>query len=218
MFRPQLHEPGRRRVFGNSYSDSGEEQARNVLAELANHPKTARRIAFKLAAHFVADTPPPSLVDRLEKRFRDTHGDLAELARTLVTSPEAWPPEAAKFKTPDEFLVSAYRAAGQAPILAPREVVQPLTQLGQRPYSAPQPNGWPDVAVAWAAPGAMIKRLEWADAFASAYAPQSAFPDAVALEALGPRLRPNTLAAIHRAESRKEGFTVLLMSPEFQRR
>lgn len=218
MFRPQLHEPGRRRVFGNFYSDGGEEQARNVLVELANHPKTARRLAFTLATHFMADTPPQTLVDRLEQRFRDTHGDLAELARALVASPEAWAPEAAKFKTPDEFLISAYRAAGQAPTLAPREVIQPLTQLGQRPYSAPQPNGWPDVAAAWAAPGAMIKRLEWSDAFASAYAPQAARPDAVALEALGARLRPNTLAAIHRAESRKEGFAVLLMSPEFQRR
>jgi uncharacterized protein (DUF1800 family) len=218
MFRPQQHEPGRRQVFGHHYGDGGEEQARYILLELANHPKTARRLAFKIATHFVADQPPQSLVDRLEKRFRDTQGDLAELARTLVTSPEAWSQEAAKFKTPDEFLVSAYRAAGQTPIFAPREVIQPLTQLGQRPYSAPQPNGWPDVAAAWAAPGAMIKRLEWAEAFAYAYAPQTALPDAVALEALGARLRPNTLAAIHRAESRKEGFAVLLMSPEFQRR
>ena len=62
------------------------------------------------------------------------------VARTLVESPEAWDPAVRKFKTPNDFIVSAYRATGAAP-QTPVEVVGPLTALGQRPFSAPQPNG-----------------------------------------------------------------------------
>jgi len=218
LYRPQLHEPGARTVMGRRYEQEDEGQARAVLADLAASPRTADHLAKKLAIHFVADEPPPALVARLSKTYRETHGDLAEMANALIEAPECWAPEARKFKTPYEFVVSGYRAAAAVPGDPAKEVVQPLTFLGQRPFAAPQPNGWSDVAVDWAAPDALVKRLTWATKFSAYYAPKDAAPIDVAAATLGDRMSATLKTAIVRAESRFEAFSILLMSPEFQRR
>ncbi len=83
-FVERMHERGDQTVLGKRYPDTGVEQGRAVLADLARHPATARHMAQKLAAHFVADEPPPSLVAKLEKTFRDTDGSLKEVAKSLV--------------------------------------------------------------------------------------------------------------------------------------
>jgi uncharacterized protein (DUF1800 family) len=140
------------------------------------------------------------------------------VAEALIDAPEAWAPQPAKFKTPYEFVVSGYRAAGAAPQAPQQEVTRPLTALGMRPFSAPQPNGWSDQASDWAAPDALVKRLSWARAFAARYAPADAAPADAARAILGARLSPRTAEAVGRAESRSEAFALLLMSPEFQRR
>ena len=62
--------PAPQRVLGKTYREAGVEQGRAVLADLARHPATAKHIATKLARHFVADEPPPALVDTLAKTFR----------------------------------------------------------------------------------------------------------------------------------------------------
>ena len=85
-----------------------------MLHLLATHPATARFISYKLARRFVADEPPAALVDRAAATFRETDGDIREVVRTIVTSPEFFAPEhrQAKVKTPFEFVVSAVRASG----------------------------------------------------------------------------------------------------------
>jgi len=110
------------------------------------------------------------------------------------------------------------RSAGAAPSDPAKEVVQPLTFLGQRPFSAPQPNGWSDLAADWAAPDALVKRLTWASKFSAYYAPKDGAPVDVAAAILGDRLTAAARTAIARAETRFEAFSILLMSPEFQRR
>ena len=94
---------------------------------------------------------------------------------------------------------------------------QPLNVMGNRPFNAPQPNGWSDQAAEWAAPDALVKRLTWAQGFAAGHAPPEA-PEAVGAEVLGARLAPATAKSLARAETRNEAFAILLMSPEFQRR
>ena len=69
-----MHQPGAQTVIGRSYPDTGVEQGRAVLAALARHPATAKHVATKLARHFIADEPPPALVERLAKRFLATAG------------------------------------------------------------------------------------------------------------------------------------------------
>src|SRR5581483_5332856 len=110
-FNPRLHEPGAQKVLGKSYEQEGVEQGRAVLRDLAAHPATATHIATRLASYFVADTPPPTLVERMAKTFVDTSGDLKEVAKTMVTAPEAWSEPPAKLKRPSEWVVSMVRAA-----------------------------------------------------------------------------------------------------------
>jgi uncharacterized protein (DUF1800 family) len=216
FFRDAAHEPGARTVMDKTYPAGGREQAGAILADLAAKPQTARFICGKIARHFVADDPPPTLTARLEKRWRETGGRLDQVALALISAPEAWNAKPAKFKTPYEFLISSWRAAGGAPkditVLAPT-----LNAMGQKAFSAPSPKGWADDLAAWTAPDAIIKRMTWAQAF-SALAVGPRDPKVLAAQALGARLSANTATAIARAESRPEAFALLLMSPEFQRR
>jgi uncharacterized protein (DUF1800 family) len=216
VFREGAHEPGARTVMGRHYGQQQMKQGLAVLSDLAANPHTARHVCGKIARHFVSDTPPRSLTDRLERRWMETGGDLAKVARTLIDSPEAWDPSPAKFKTPYEYTLSTWRLIGAEPSAIER--LSPiLTGLGQKPFSAPSPKGWPEDAQTWAAPDALIKRMQWAQGFAAAVADRTD-PNALAAEALGARLTPAVAKAVSRAETRREAFALLVMSPEFQRR
>jgi uncharacterized protein (DUF1800 family) len=216
VFREQAHEPGARTVMGVRYDQPGRQQAAAILSDLAAKPQTARFVCTKLARHFTADEPSPALVARLTKAWTGSGGDLVKVAEALIEAPEAWAPAEAKFKSPYDFIVSSYRAAGAAP-RAFGQVGPILTSLGQKPFDPGSPKGFPDDAMSWAAPDGVVKRMQFAQGFA-AQAVQGRDPKELAAEALGARLTPATATAIARAESRPEGFALLLMSPEFQRR
>ncbi|MCG2663483.1 DUF1800 domain-containing protein [Brevundimonas sp.] len=215
VFRANIHEPGPRTVMGRTYAQRGAAQGEAILRDLARHPATARRLSRRIAAHFVADTPPEPLVARLEQAWRRSDGDLAQVARALVEAPETWTPQPTKIKTPYEFIVSTHRALD-----VPPQRIQPLRQalieMGQPPFAAPSPEGWPDTAADWAGPDALVKRLNWART--AAETARTADIAAAARDALGDRLSERTRLAVARAESRTEALTLLLMSPEFQRR
>ena len=216
-FRPAMHEPGARHILGKTYGREGVDQAAEVIHDLSVSPATAHHLGVKIARHFVADDPPPALVERLSRSFLDTDGRLDRVAETLIDSPEAWSPQQRKFKTPYEFLVSSYRAFGAAPDdFAKFGPV--LTGMGQQPFNAPSPKGWAEEAEAWAAPDAIVKRMGWAEAAAAVAAPTIANPAQFAQSALGAQLTTPVSLAVSRAESRPEAVAILLMSPEFQRR
>lgn len=215
-FVPLLHQPGARTVMGRRYAAGGREQGLAILADLAAHPATGRRLARKLAIHFHSDDPPDSLIQALARAWADSGGRLDVVARALVDAPEMWAEPAAKLKTPEEFMISSYRALDLVPNrLEP--LIPGFQVLGQRPWSPPSPEGWPDEAAAWAAPDAVVKRLVWAQRFAEAVVRDQS-PVELAEAALGGRLGPRTATAVARAEDRPEAVALLLMSPEFQRR
>ncbi len=216
VFREAAHEPGGRTVLGRQYGQTGLKQGLSVLSDLAADPRTARHVCGKIARHFVSDMPPASLTQRLERRWMETGGDLAKVAQTLIESPEAWDPTPVKFKTPYEYTLSTWRLIGAEPSAIER-LAPILTGLGQKPFSPPSPKGWPEDAQSWAAPDALIKRMQWAQGFAAAVADR-ADPNALSAEALGARLTPAVAKAVSRAETRREAFALLVMSPEFQRR
>ena len=216
VFRANTHEPGARKILGKTYAEGGEDQGRAILKALAADPRTARHVSRKLARHFVSDTPPPALAARLEKRWMDTGGDLSAVAKALIESPEAWDLTPAKFKTPYEFTLSTWRLLGAEPS-AYQRIAPILTGMGQRPFYAPSPKGWPEEAGAWASPDGLIKRMQWAQGMAAAAADRTD-PNALAVQALGARLTDPVAKAVSRAETRREAFALLVMSPEFQRR
>lgn len=216
VFRDAAHEPGARTIMGRRYAQGDIQQGMAVLKTLAADKRTARHVCGKIARHFVSDTPPPALTARLEKRWMDTGGDLAQVAKALVESPEAWDPTPAKFKTPYEYTLSTWRLIGAEPSAIER-LAPILTGLGQKPFSPPSPKGWAEDAQTWASPDGLIKRMQWAQGFAAVVADRTD-PNALAVSALGARLTPPVAKAVSRAETRKEAFALLVMSPEFQRR
>ena len=216
VFRDAAHEPGARKIMGRHYGEPDIKQGMAVLKDLAADRHTAHHVCGKIARHFVSDTPPPALTARLEKRWMDTSGDLAQVAKALVESPEAWDPTPTKFKTPYEYTLSTWRLIGAEPSAIER-LAPILTGLGQKPFSPPSPKGWPEDAQTWASPDGLVKRMQWAQGFAAVVADRTD-PNALAVAALGDRLTPPVAKAVSRAETRKEAFALLVMSPEFQRR
>lgn len=213
VFIKRLHEPGAQTVIGRTYEDTGVEQGRAVLSDLARHPATAAHVAEKLAQHFVADQPPRELVDRLALRFRDTDGDLKEVARALVASAEAWSPERAKLKRPGEWGVAILRATGLAGDI--RRMLRGQTTLGEPWWRPPSPKGFSDDNAAWI--GGLAQRLDIANAFAQRIADRVDVEGALDT-GLGALASMDTRQAIARAESRAQALTLLIMAPEFLRR
>ena len=215
-FREAIHEPGDKTVLGKRYAQSGLAQGEAVLRDLASHPSTARFLATKLARHFVADDPPSELVDALAETYLTTNGDLAAVYETLVSADAAWTELHAKYKTPHDFVVSTFRAFDHVPDDT-RFVVGALDLMGQTPYRPGSPEGWPDTAEQWGGADALFKRIEWCNTvarFVGARARPVELGDAV----LGPALSKSTRTAVARAESGIQGLTLLLASPDFQRR
>jgi len=216
VFIADWHEPGTRTVLGQSYPEGGVSQGRAILLDLARHPATARRVARKLACHFVADEPPVRAIEQLEAAFLGHQGDLVAVHKTLIDLPEIWGVDTRKFKSPTEFLISSLRMLGQHTI-EPAPLRNAITLLGQPPFRAPSPAGWPDRASHWAAPDAIMKRLEWSQLLADRVGNRERPEDRLA-QALGPAISAETSRAIRRAESQTQGLVLALMSPEFQRR
>ncbi len=212
LFNKRLHEPGDQIVLGKDYPDGGADQGRAVLADLARHPATAQHIAQKLARHFIADEPPPSLVAKLAKAFKDSDGNLREVARVLVAAEESWTPARAKLKPPAEWLVGSLRLTG-APWVVGR-VLGAQATLGQPLWRPPAPNGYPDTEAAWI--DGVPRRLDIANDFAGRL--PAADPAALLESGLGPLASRDTRETIARAGSRTQALALLVMTPEFLRR
>ncbi len=212
LFRPGAHEPGSKTLLGRQFP-SGEAGGIAALGFLARHPATHRHLATQLVQHFVGDGAQPDSVRTIEGVLRDTDGDLGAASAALVQLEAAWQP-LTKVRSPLDFTVAALRALD----LPADQVKLPaaLGSLGQPLWSAPLPNGWPDAASGWTAPEAMMRRFDWSHEVAAHAGDRD--PAAIADASLGPLLRPETLAAMHGAGSRRDAVTLLLSSPEFQRR
>lgn len=173
VFRPQMHDGGKKVVMGQTFNPGGEGEGEKLLDMLAAHPATARHIAFKLSQRFVADEPPASLVERVAKRFVETKGNLREVTRAVITSPEFFDAKYfdAKTKTPLEFVISALRATN-ANISNAQPIVQALRDMGMPLYGAQPPTGYSMTADAWVNTGALLARLNFGVQLLNGGAPQ----------------------------------------------
>jgi uncharacterized protein (DUF1800 family) len=175
-FDPARHDDGSKTWLGRSVAPDGQLEGEAALDVLAQHPSTARHIAFKLARRFVADEPSPALVDRLAQRFLGTGGDLRAVMQTLADSPEFRDPRPTKFKTPYQYVLSAVRATGIVTSNV-RPLIGQLAQLGQPLYGCQTPDGWHDTEGDWLNPNAITQRVNFATALASGKLPLQRIDD-----------------------------------------
>jgi uncharacterized protein (DUF1800 family) len=226
VFNPRIHDNGPKVVLGRQIKAGGQRDGEEVLDILAAHPSTARFIATKLARRFVSDTPPASVVDRVAATFRETGGDLREVTRTLLTSPEFLSPEAhrSKVKTPFEFVVSAVRATG-AELQTVAPLVRSMQQLGMPLYMCQPPTGYKDTADAWVNTGALVNRMNFALQLAgdngrgrrAASGPQTD-ANLIIKNVLLDDVSNATRDTVAKATTPAQMTALVLGSPEFQRR
>jgi uncharacterized protein (DUF1800 family) len=244
-FDARRHQPGTKTVLGQKIREDGMNEGRAVLKMLARHPSTARFLSRKLAMRFVADDPPPALVERMAEAYTRSGGDIRQVLRVMFRSPEFWADETyrAKVKTPLEFVASAARATG-AEMQQAAALIQALQTMGMPLYQMQPPTGYAMKAEAWVNSAALLERMNFALALGSnqlrgvTLDAASLLPDRVrgddadaATAALADRLvggdvSAATLATIRKQlNGSKDGRAdagqiagLLLGSPEFQRR
>jgi uncharacterized protein (DUF1800 family) len=167
-FDERTHEPGDKIVLGHRIKPKGENEGLEVLKILAHHPSTAKFVCTKMAMRFVSDDPPQSLVDRMAQTFLKKNGNIREVLKTMLESPEFWSPDAyrGKVKTPLEFVVSALRASG-AEVADAMPVARRLQNMGMPLYGMQPPTGYSMKADAWINSSALLGRMNFALALTS---------------------------------------------------
>ncbi|MGK7906739.1 MAG: DUF1800 domain-containing protein [Synechococcus sp.] len=214
VFNDFRHDTSNKVFLGISIIGSGIEEGEKVLDILASHPSTARHISYKLAQYFVADLPPPALVDRLAQRFLQTDGNLREVMSTLLHSSEFWDPQyyGSKFKTPYEYCISALRAAGSTPKnpvrnFENRDIARWLRRMGMPLYGSRAPTGYPNTQEEWLNSDAMLKRTDLANALGRRVAVETID------QSIGSMLSSDTQAVIAQKPPQWRG-ALMLGSPE----
>lgn len=157
-FRPEDHDTGAKLVLGHALpADRGLEDGLHVLSITARHPSTAHFVCRKLCVRFVSDNPPQALVDQLAATWQETGGEIKPVLRQLFLSTEFQSAVGQKLRRPLDFLIGALRATGTH-MRYDWQLEQVVNELGQPPYGWHPPNGYPDVAGAWASTGGLLAR------------------------------------------------------------
>jgi uncharacterized protein (DUF1800 family) len=209
-YDPSQHATGPVSILGfthaNATAAGGEAAALAFLDYLATHPATAQRIATKLCVRFVADDAPATLVTRLAQVYLDNGTAIAPVLRALFTSPEFAASAGQKIRTPYEDLIATIRALGLAPeksgTTALAALYNELVDAGNAPLRWAPPNGYPDVAVAWASPSAFLMRCNNHLNLAAGWYPSQLVRPANMLTALVPVL-PATYGGLVDALARR---------------
>lgn len=229
-FNPARHDAGTKTLLGKTLEPGGFDEVERAVDLLVSQPACAAFIARKLAMYFVADDPPATLVDKMARTFRKTHGDIAQVLQTLFESRELKASLGAKFKDPMHYVVSTVRLAydGKA-ILNTHPIVNWLNALGEPPFGRQTPDGYPLTESGWASSGQMSRRFEIARAIGAgsgglfepedgSAATSAGFPQLATrlyFSAIEPFLSANARTALDRASSQLEWNTFLLASPDF---
>jgi uncharacterized protein (DUF1800 family) len=202
-YDPARHATGAVNVLGfthpNATAAGGEAAATAFVEYLAVHPATAERIATKLCLRFVADEAPAALVARLAKVYLDNGTAIAPVLRALFTSAEFAASVGAKVRTPMEDLTATIRTLGLGPEASGTKALDALYNMlvsaGNAPMRWSPPNGFPDVAAAWASPAAFLMRCNSHLNLAAGWYPSQLTRPANMLTALVP-IRPATYGAL----------------------
>ena len=168
FFNARTHDDGEKIVLGHKIpAGGGFNDGLKVLDILARHPSTAKFIATKLVRHFVSDTPPPALVQRVAAAFTKTDGDIRETLKAIFFSNEFNSREAyrAKVKRPFELVISAIRTLGADTNGGPG-THRWIERMGEPLYGFQTPNGYSDAAESWVNTGGLLERMNFGLALA----------------------------------------------------
>ncbi|MBC7313370.1 MAG: DUF1800 domain-containing protein [Rhizobium sp.] len=224
------------------------EDCLDLIDDLSVHPSTAKHVCRKLAKHFVSDEPPQALVDAMVAAWIGSDGYLMQVYKALLDHPAAWEKPSAKIKLPFDYVVSSLRAfdvdeaimlsaatrtdasafdrmmmdtepkpmqAGSA--VTVRTGPNVLRRMGQQIWMPPSPAGFEDDSVSWMNANQLTERISWARRLASNLG-KDRDPREFAKAVLADAARDETMKIVGQAPSKAVGVTLVLASPEFNRR
>lgn len=180
VFRPAMHEPGRKTIMDRRYGEAGVAEGEQVIRDLCASEATADFVATKLVRHFVSDRPPEAAVQSVASTFMASGGDLRLVSESLIDLDDAWRPEHRKVRTPQDWLAAVFRSFGTQE--APQAAPQLLRQLGHAPWSPLAPNGFGDLQTDWTDPASLMSRAELARGLAGRVARNGRFDPRALLE------------------------------------
>ncbi len=163
-YNDNTHDKGEKIVLGVTIpAGGGKEDGEKVLDILAAHPSTAHFISKELAQRFVADDPPPALVNAMAKTFTDSGGDIRAVMQTMLNAKEFFSQGAyrAKMKTPFEMIVSSVRATN-AKVDYPMPLANQIATLGQPLYRKLEPTGYSNSNAEWVNSASLLARMNFA--------------------------------------------------------
>jgi uncharacterized protein (DUF1800 family) len=219
-FDANRHDFSDKVFLGQRIPGRGMAELEQVLDILARHPATARQVSWKLAQQFVADQPPPALVNRLTQTYLASNGNIRTVLQALFRSPEFWQPQAyqAKFKTPYQYVLSSLRVTG-ADLQNPRVIANTLDQMGMPLYRCQVPTGYRTTQTEWLSPDAINRRINFANNFTAPVTPGVSFNGAVTpdrlIQTLG-GVSPALQQQVSRSPKPLQA-ALILGSPEFMR-
>ncbi len=232
-FNPNRHDFGDKVLLGHPIKGSGFGEVEQALDILAREPATARHVSTQLATYFLADAPPPAVVDAMARTWKRTDGDMAEVLRTLFKSREFAAALGSKFKDPAHYAISAVRLAYDDQVVLNTGPIQGwMNRMAEGLYNHETPDGYPMTAAAWNGPGQLAVRFEIARQIGSGSAglfkpdgagatDHPAFPqiqNGLYYQGLAATLSPSTHEVLARATSPQDWNTLFLSSPEFMKR
>lgn len=231
-FNPARHDFGEKHFLGHTIRGSGFDEVEQALDLIAAAPATARHVSTQIATYFMGDAPPPGVIDRMAQTFQRSHGDIAQVMRTMIRAPEFAASLGKTFKDPMHFALSAVRLTyGDRVILNAQPINNWLNRMGQGLYNHETPDGYDMKSAAWSGPGQMATRFDIAKqvgggAYGLFRAPDAnaelpAFPqlqNALYFNGLQDMLAAPTRAALSQAGSPQEWNALFLSSPEFMHR
>jgi uncharacterized protein (DUF1800 family) len=187
-------------THANATAEGGQAASLALLDYLATHPATAERIARKLCVRFVCDEPPAALVAALAKVYLDNGTAIAPVLRALFTSAEFAASVGAKVRTPMEDIVASVRVLGLGPdasgVAGIRALYWNMEKAGHGPMRWGQPDGYPDVAAAWASPSGFVVRWNAHLNLAAGWYPKELTRPSSLLKHLVPGATPTTYGAL----------------------
>ena len=238
-FNPARHDFGAKTVLGHAIIGRGLAEIEDAVVLFCRQRATARFISTKLATYFIADEPPPALVERMTRTFQKTDGSIPAVLREMFLDPgfiaalNAPTPRLEKFKDPMQFVVSSMRLAYDGKMITnDHPAVGWLQQLGEPLYGRVTPDGYALTEAAWSSSGQLVRRFEIARAIGSGNAglfnnddntpgPSTGFPmltSRLFFDAIEPALGARTRDALGRTSSQQEWNTILLASLDWMQR
>ena len=154
FFKPRHAEPGTKTIMGKVINANSRQELkgglRNLTDFLASHEHTINHISFKLAQHFVSDSPSQSDIDYIANAWRKSNGNLDQIHSAVIE--RAISSKESKLQWPMTWLFQVIRLSDATffkgwnqidvydeKLMETREIYE---ELGQSFWHTRQPNGY----------------------------------------------------------------------------